>query len=65
MPGFDRTGPSGQGARTGRMRGQCGKAQSVKDEREKRGLREESNDFTGGQGRGKSRRRLRDGSCRF
>ncbi|MFW5657389.1 MAG: DUF5320 domain-containing protein [Bacteroidota bacterium] len=58
MPGFDRTGPMGEGSRTGRVLGKCtGNQLSEK----------ESNDIPGpgrGQGRGMRRKNGRKGPGR-
>lgn len=53
MPGFDRTGPEGKGAKTGRGMGKCNPQKDVTDEtRSGKGLGR-------GQGQGKGRGRGR------
>lgn len=55
MPGFDRTGPSGQGPQTGRGLGKCGRAKGTSRsglEQPARTLPETESSFNRGSGRG-------------
>lgn len=56
MPGFDRTGPEGKGAMTGRHRGPCGEdAGSREDENSNKGFFGFRRGFGRGFGRGAGR----------
>jgi len=64
MPGFDQTGPNGQGSMTGRKMGKCAnlrvkQKEKPKDtERDPNGTTEATEDFQGrGYGNGQGRRR--------
>jgi len=67
MPGFDRTGPMGEGSRTGRGLGRCGNGNAKETQRPAMGRgswTNQENDTAVGSGAGRGGRRGRGGAGR-